>query len=60
MPVSEAQDEAKEALFKAIQAVAKDAPDYGAAAAPMLRDAAYAWRALVGGSQPGGVNVQQN
>lgn len=60
MVASEAQSEAKEALFKAIEAVAKDAPNYGTAGGPMIRDAAYAWRALVGGQQPGGVNVQQS
>lgn len=56
---SAAQDEAREAIFKAIEITAKEAQRYtGATHSGMVRDAAYAWRALVGGTQPGAVVVK--
>lgn len=53
---SKAQDEAKDALLAAITSMAAaGAATGGTAGSAMVRDAAYAWRAVVGGYQPGGV-----
>jgi hypothetical protein len=49
------QDQAKTALYAAIEKVAEVAPQYGVASAAMLRDAAIAYRAVAGGPQPGSV-----
>jgi hypothetical protein len=53
-------DEARAALYRAIQNVAETAADYGGeTAGAMLRDAALAWRALTGGTQPGSIIIQK-
>jgi len=50
------QDDAVQALFDAIVKVATKGGNGGTpAAAGMVRDAAIAYRAVVGGPQPGGV-----
>ena len=56
---SDTQAEAKEAIFRAVVQLCESADNYGGATAgAMVRDAAYAWRAAVGGNQPGGTVVE--
>ena len=52
------QEQARTALYAAIAKVAEAAPEYGVASAAMLRDAASAYRAVLGGAQPGSVVVE--
>lgn len=58
--MGQASDAARDAIFKAIAEIAEEASKntvpLGAAG---LRDLAYAYRALVGGTQPGSVTVQK-
>lgn len=52
------QSEAKEAIFDAVAAIAEEAKAYsGQVGAAMLREAAIAYRAAAGGSQPGVLSV---
>ena len=55
------QQQAKDAIFTSIESTAKNLlTEYSSReAAPGLRDLAYAWRALAGGSQPGSVSVEK-
>lgn len=54
-------DDAKEAVFEAITVLANASKQAsGNTKAAMVRDAAVAYRALVGGQQPGGVVVQSS
>lgn len=51
--------DAQDALYAAVVTVAKAAAERpGTAGASMLRDAAIAFRAAVGGAQPGSVIVE--
>lgn len=53
------QDGARTAIFDSIEDAATSLKKFNAqAAAPALRDLAYAWRALVGGTQPGSVVIK--
>jgi len=53
------KDEARDALYDAIVKVAEKADNYGGVTgSAMVRDASIAWRALVGGAQPGSVVVE--
>jgi hypothetical protein len=54
------QEQAKAALYAAIEKVAEAAPQHGLRGSAMLRDAAVAYRAVAGGPQPGGVVVESN
>lgn len=48
------QDEARTAIWKAIEDLAKESDNFGGTTrSQMVRDAASAWRAMVGGPQPG-------
>lgn len=52
------QTDAQDAIFDAVEALAKAGAKYGGpGGAAMLRDAAYAWRAATGGQQPGGTVI---
>ncbi len=52
-------DDAYEEILKAAAALAKrGAALQSRAGAEMVRDAAYAYRAVVGGAQPGGVFIK--
>lgn len=51
---------AEAAVFKAIELVASTAVEYGGTTqSGMVRDAAIAWRAMVGGQQPGNVVIEK-
>ncbi|GAA3736319.1 hypothetical protein GCM10022239_10260 [Leifsonia bigeumensis] len=53
------QVEAKDALWSAIEKLAKEAERYNSpAGSVMLRDTAIAYRAVVGGAQPGSMVVE--
>jgi len=55
-----AQADAQEAIFDAVQKIAKAAGGSpGPATAAMLRDAAIAYRAAAGGAQVGGLHVDK-
>jgi len=59
--MSQAREDATAALFEAIEKTAKESLDYnGTTQSQMVRDAALAYRYLVGGPQPGGVAVTQS
>lgn len=50
---TQAQRESKTAVFEAIKSLADEAENFsGETRAAMVRDAAYAWRALTGGVNP--------
>ena len=54
-------ESARNALFDAIESAAGDAAKHsGGTRSAMIRDAAIAWRALVGGQQPGSVVVESS
>jgi hypothetical protein len=51
-------DDAQKAIFDGVAALSKSAVEIGGThGAAMLRDASYAFRAAIGGQQPGGVYV---
>ena len=51
-------DDAQAEIFNGVAALSKAAVQMGGTrGASMLRDAAYAYRAAIGGQQPGGVHV---
>ncbi len=53
------KDQARESIYDAVDQMAKKAVEMrGGTGAAMLRDAAIAWRAAVGGQQPGVVTVE--
>ena len=59
--MTEARDRADAAIFEAIEKAAKESADYsGTTQSQMVRDAALAYRYLVGGPQPGGVTVTES
>lgn len=50
---------AQKALYEAIQGAAEESASYGGVTrSAMVRDAAIAYRAVVGGQQPGSVVVE--
>lgn len=55
------QESTQAALFAAIEKVTVAAPNYGGTKqSAMVRDAAIAFRAVIGGAQPGVVVVESN
>jgi hypothetical protein len=54
------KEEAQDAIWDAVKKIADSAHNYsGAIGSAMLRDAAIAYRAAAGGSQPGSVTIEK-